>query len=109
MTILNQTPIMESIFPVFVFIIATIGAVVSCIIFLCTISCSGSDFPCVMSGLFIIACLIILVASACIKKPSGRYKYECLIDDDTTYTEICDKYNVVEQRGDIWVLTDKEN
>ena len=39
---------------------------------------------------------------------TGRYKYECTIDDSVSINELYDHYDVVEQRGDIWVLKDKE-
>ena len=40
--------------------------------------------------------------------PTGEYQYEVLIDDTTSFTEITEKYNIVEQRGEIFVLEDKE-
>ena len=42
-------------------------------------------------------------------EPTGRYRYEATIDDSVSITEVYDHYNVVEQRGDIWVLEDKED
>lgn len=40
--------------------------------------------------------------------PNGEYQYEVLIDDTTAFTEITEKYNIVDQRGEIFVLEDKE-
>lgn len=34
-------------------------------------------------------------------------RYECLFKAGTPYTEIAQNWNVVEQRGDIWVVTEK--
>ena len=42
-------------------------------------------------------------------EPTGRYRYEATIDDSVSITEVYDHYNVVEQRGDIWILEDKED
>lgn len=42
------------------------------------------------------------------EESTGRYKYECLIDENVSMTEVHEKYEVIEQRGDIWVLEDKE-
>lgn len=39
---------------------------------------------------------------------TGRYRYEVILSDDVSFQEIHDKYKVVENRGDIWVLEDKE-
>ena len=42
-------------------------------------------------------------------EPTGRYRYEATIDDSVSITEVYDHYNIVEQRGDIWILEDKED
>lgn len=41
-------------------------------------------------------------------EPTGKYEYEAIIDDTVVFTELYEKYEVVEQRGEIWVLKDKE-
>ena len=38
---------------------------------------------------------------------TGKYQYECIIDDSVPYNEVVDNYKIVEQRGDIWVLENK--
>lgn len=40
--------------------------------------------------------------------PTGIIQYEVLIDESTNFQEVYDKYEVIERRGDIWVLQDKE-
>jgi hypothetical protein len=35
-------------------------------------------------------------------------RYECLFDKGASYTEVTRQWNVVEQRGDIWVVTAKD-
>lgn len=39
---------------------------------------------------------------------TGRYRYEVIIDDSVSFSDIHEKYEVIKQRGDIWVLEDKE-
>lgn len=39
---------------------------------------------------------------------TGRYRYEATVDDSVTFNNIMKKYEVVEQRGEIWILEDKE-
>lgn len=39
---------------------------------------------------------------------TGRYRYEVTIDPSVTFSEIYEKYDVIEQRGEIWVLEEKE-
>lgn len=41
--------------------------------------------------------------------PTGIIQYEVLIDESTNFQEVYDKYEVIERRGDIWVLQDKES
>lgn len=36
-----------------------------------------------------------------------RNQYECVIDNDVSIVEIYKNYNVIEQRGNIWILEDK--
>lgn len=62
----------------------------------------------IIAFILAIGCFITCFVGSIFEKSSGRYQYECLIDDTISYTEIYDKYDVVEQRGSIWVLEDKE-
>lgn len=39
---------------------------------------------------------------------TGRYRYECTIDSQASFNDIYEKYDVIERRGDIWVLEVKE-
>lgn len=109
MTVLDQTEVMVSIIPEKFIVLVLIGLALS---FICTLmaltSAECSDFCIIVAVIFFIACLTITFIGATFTKPSGRYRYECLIDDTVPYTEIYDKYDVVEQRGSIWVLEDKE-
>ena len=109
MTVLNQTEVMVSIIPEKFFLLIVICLIIA---FICAIMASTSvgcpDFCTIAAVIFFIACITTFFIGATFKKPSGRYRYECLIDDTVPYTEIYDKYDVIEQRGSIWVLEDKE-
>lgn len=51
----------------------------------------------------------LLIGKGCTKEvPTGRYRYEVTISDTANFKEIYEKYDVVEQRGDIYVLEEKE-
>ena len=39
---------------------------------------------------------------------TGRYRYECKINDSVSFNEINDKYDIIEQNGKIIILEDKE-
>ena len=41
-------------------------------------------------------------------EPTGRYQYECTIDESVTFEDVLENYNVVEQKGKLWILEDKE-
>ena len=41
-------------------------------------------------------------------EPTGRYRYEATIDESISAEQLYDKYDVIERRGEIWVLEDKE-
>lgn len=62
----------------------------------------------VMAILCVLGIFILIIISDEIQKPTGRYQYEVIIDDTVSVTELYEKYEVVEQRGEIWVLKDKE-
>lgn len=61
-------------------------------------------------GLILFAIGFILLIVCSIHEgsiPTGKYKYEVTIDKDVSFTDLNSKYNIVEQRGDIYVLEDK--
>ena len=39
---------------------------------------------------------------------SGRNRYECLIDDTVPFVEVVENYDVVSQRGELWILEDRD-
>lgn len=109
MTVLNQAEVMVSIIPEKFFLLTFICLIIASICVIMAFTFAGCpDFCTIASVIFFIACITTFFIGAIFEKPSGRYRYECLIDDTVPYTEIYDKYDVVEQRGSIWVLEDKE-
>lgn len=55
--------------------------------------------------LYLITCLLITSGP---KVETGRQEYMVQFNDDMSFVEIYDKYDVIEQRGDIWTIQDKE-
>jgi hypothetical protein len=41
-------------------------------------------------------------------EPTGRFRYECTIDETVSMKDVYERFEIIEQRGDIWVLEDKE-
>ena len=67
------------------------------------INISGIGFACTLILIFIFLVVGQTVASKRIMQ------YECTIDSNVSFVELCEKYDVIEQRGDIWVLEEKTN
>ena len=61
-----------------------------------------------ISLLAMIAIYIIVITSKSHRRTNERNQYECIIDDSVSINEVYENYNVIERRGDIWVLEDKE-
>lgn len=61
-----------------------------------------------ISLLAMIAMPIIIGTSKSHWRTNQRNQYECIIDDSVSINEVYENYNVIERRGDIWVLEDKE-
>ena len=57
--------------------------------------------------LAMIAMPIIIDTSESHWRTNERNQYECIIDDSVSINEVYENYNVIERRGDIWVLEDK--
>lgn len=62
---------------------------------------------------FLLLCIICFIGVMIItvfgeEIPTGRYKYEVILDKSYSATELYENYDVVEQRGKIWVIEDKE-
>lgn len=61
-----------------------------------------------ISLLAMISMPIIIGTSKSHWRTNERNQYECIIDDSVSINEVYENYNVIERRGDIWVLEDKE-
>ena len=93
---------------------ASIAALALGIICLCTfllmlISSGGADTICfgVTSVIALVGVLVVFLGSQSHWRTNGRNQYECIIDDSVSINEVYENYNVIERRGDIWVLEDK--
>lgn len=40
--------------------------------------------------------------------PTGRYRYECIVDEDYSVLELTEQYNIIDHDGNRYVLEDKE-
>lgn len=60
-------------------------------------------------GLCISSALIVAIVYRTVEIPSGRYRYEVIIQDDVSINEVYEHYKVIKQEGKIWILEDKES
>ena len=57
-----------------------------------------------------IGCAVWRLLNAAIPgAPTGHYRYEVKISDTTTFKEVTDNYKIIDNRGQIWVLEDKDD
>lgn len=110
-TILNRTEIMEPTpLAVTTIIILMIIALISCIAFFITnYIMSSITCPMILGIISISSLVIVLVISILSPRHLTGYKYEVTIDENVPMKEVYERYEIVEQRGDIWVLRDKKD
>ena len=110
-TILNQTEVMEPTpLAVKVIVILMIIALMSCIAFfiaeyiMASITC-----PVILAFISILSLVTVLVISILSPKHLTGYEYEVTTDANVSMKEMYERYEIVEQRGDFWVLRDKKD
>ena len=65
----------------------------------------------ILFGTLGIACIILAILLIIIgifkEIPTGKYKYEVTISDEVNFNEFSDKYKILEQRGEIYIVKEK--
>ena len=110
-TILNQTEVMEPT-PLATTTVAilTIISIISCIaFFIAYITMVSNVCPVILAFISISSLVTVLVIGILSPKHLTGYEYEATIDENVPMKEVYERYEIVEQRGDIWVLRDKED
>lgn len=114
MQILNEIMLTEP--PQWVEIITTIGLIMfiagGAVAVMSMLGESGVGFVCGLIAALVGAILSVvgMIAEEKVEPlPTGIAQYEVLIDETVNFQEVYDKYEVIEHRGDIWVLQDKES
>lgn len=107
MEILYQEPVMAFTYScqaliTFLVIIGAIGFVI------CLISSDKKIWkPAGIAAItvFLVSCLLLMFGP---KTETGRYEYMVQFKNDTSFVEIYEKYEVLEQKGNVWIIQDKE-
>lgn len=108
-TILNVTEVSEnSTLLLVALIFLMIGAIVNTV----NLLLSTDTKQCVLYGILTLSLLafsiVVGFAMDNDRKANAHNQYECLIDKSVSMEDVYEKYTVIERRGDIWVLEDKE-
>lgn len=108
MEILNQEPIMEMALN-YQTLIGFFGVtlIINFIVAMAS-DCWSLSGP--IAGIVCVVSLIALFITVH-KAPevdTGRNRYEVILDDSVPANEVYEKYEVIERRGEIWVIEDKE-
>ena len=108
--ILHQTEIMESFTPNWVLPVAVLIGIL-CIAMGWLLVDMVMDMDCgILLGLLAgVLCGLGLMLGGREKVPTDRYKYEATIDKSVSFVELYEQYDIVEQRGEIYILEDKKN
>ncbi len=77
-----------------------------CVVVICGLIAKGSLKVTAIAGITAVVMFFLGLILECTVK-TGEYRYECTIDDSVSYNDIVKNYEIIEQRGDIWVLEDK--
>ena len=112
--IINKTPITDM--TILGYFMLVLGMLIIC----CTANILSSTYLFSIYGVKVrIICGIEIIIGICMeifavfpssytRKPTDIYQYECTLDDSASFNEVLKKYDIVEQKGDIWILKDKE-
>lgn len=118
MEILTKTPINGSLWDKY--LILSIMIVFACISILGFILSCGAPLESIRDKISIVCMWIaaigvvgsgvwMLLNTIIPGAPTGRYKYEVKISDTTTFKEVTDNYKIIDNRGQIWILEDKDD
>lgn len=117
-TILNEIEVIQIVNDTFNYTAGGIALIVTILIcaivgfFIGRLDCS--EFECTIIGglVGLVFGIFVMVAfgSAFSYPPETEttMQYEVILDDSVSMNEFCEHYNVVEQRGDIFVVEEKE-
>lgn len=62
----------------------------------------------IYSFLALLIGMMLLLTGNKFQEPTGEYQYEVVFEDDVSFMKVIEKYNIVEQRGEIFVVEEKE-
>ena len=108
--ILNKTEIMEYSNTQNVIITVAFAICIISLVMLLISFATLHDSLAISGIILVIVSFVIILITFGVGKihHTGRYKYRATIDKTVPITEVYKKYDVIKQKGDLWVLKDKE-
>ena len=108
--ILNRTMVTDTCNWAFIIItVSLVVLIISALSFIVFVAMEYFNIANVCFG-FLILSLVVTFSFVIInpQTETGRYRCEVTIDDDVSFLDLQERYNVIEQNGRIWTLEDKE-
>lgn len=108
MEILYATPIIISSAPVWFYPVLALILAIAAVIFV--FSAVEDSFPMTATAFAILVLSLLYTAAFCnsVKTDSGRMRYEAIISEDYSAKSLYENYDVIEIRGNIVVIEEKE-
>ena len=106
--ILNTTVVMEHV-------IWYVPVIISCVVLtFIGLTFLLESFNGILQGIGAIVATVSFIALVAIALfnptiETDRNRYEVIIDESVSLVDVYEKYDVIDQRGEIWVLEDKES
>lgn len=69
----------------------------------------GANRDAVVVVSVMLAFVVALISYNANKYPTGEYEYECVIEESVSTTEFCERYEIVGQRGKIYIIKEKSD
>ena len=69
--------------------------------------CGFDDFGIVLGGIIAMGVTMVILILSTKDVPTGEYRYEVIVEDTVNLQEFYDYYEVVEQRGEIFVVEER--
>lgn len=109
--ILNKTPVMinNDKLVIIVFVLLGIALIVGCVAPKFDVKNEVLSYIFIgVFGLCLSLAFVVTIVYKEVKIPSDRYQYVAIIDDDVSINEVYEHYVVINKKGEIWILEDKE-
>lgn len=108
--VLSQSPVIDYDYKYWYI---ALGGVIGAIAVGLLIGALTQEFDFAMIGAFIgtiVGCFagLFAVEETVVETNTGRNEYKVLIEDDVEMKEFYERYNIIEQDGEIWIIEDKE-